>query len=114
MEKLLPANSQLSALAEGDFGEWASLYYIVGVIGGGGPRNTTAGRMYSLGILRWKKRLRKFELNRDLGLNCDGLIVEVVGLVLPLFDGIDCGVGQDGIAAQHFDRGDAAIPTNAG
>jgi hypothetical protein len=46
------------------------------------------------------ERLRKFEFHRDLGLNLDGLVVEVVGFVFPLLDGSDRGVGEDGIAAE--------------
>jgi len=60
------------------------------------------------------KRLRKLEFHSDLGLNFDGLVVEVIGLVFPFFDGIEGGAGQGGIAAEQLDSGDAAILADVG
>ena len=45
------------------------------------------------------KYLRKFEFYGDLGLDGDGLIAQVVWLVFPLLDRVDCGVGENRIAA---------------
>jgi hypothetical protein len=45
------------------------------------------------------KYLRKFEFYGDLGLDGDGLIAQVVGLVFPLLDRVDCGVGENRVTA---------------
>jgi len=60
------------------------------------------------------KRLWEFEFHRDLGLNGDGLVVEIIRLVFPLLDGIDRGVRQDRIATEQFHIGDAAILADVG
>jgi hypothetical protein len=54
-----------------------------------GARIESSRRAFAL--LACCKRLWKLEVYRDLGLNFDGLIVEVIGFVLPLLDGVDCG-----------------------
>ena len=89
----------LAGSREKDFSEWASLYYNVaklqrreGVASAKGcvsAKSKTERR--EVEFLCRAQTLRNFEFHGDLGLNFDGLIVEVVGLVFPLLDRVDCG-----------------------
>src|SRR5579863_138520 len=45
---------------------------------------------------------REREVYRHLGFHLDRLIVQVIGTVTPLADGVDGGLHQQGMAAEHL------------
>src|SRR5579872_368095 len=67
-----------------------------------------------LGGTRWNQFLWELKFYGDLGLDGDGLIVEVVRLVFPLLDGVDGGAGENRVATDQLHTGNAAVFANAG
>lgn len=58
--------------------------------------------------LRHYQLVRELEVHSDLGLNFDGLAVEEVGFIFPLFDGIGGGFGKQCVSAKNLHGGDVS------
>ena len=59
-----------------------------------------------------KSLIRQFEVDRNLGGNLNGLAIQQIWFVLPLLDGIGCGLTQLRISLQHLHVGDVAALRN--